>query len=379
MCKRIGVVALLLLAALSYTNAQDECEVSLTRATEEFSAGHLYGIPAMLSDCLNKNQNDEWRQRAYLLLTETYLLLEDPLGAENSFLQVLHANPEYLTDANRDPIDLVYLSKKFTATPLFAFHATLGPNTSLVRVIHNVTVGGESQTKQSYKLSLGWQLGAGIDYNYNSHITVSTGLNYVFTAFNHRTTNLFGPNKDIVELLDRQTWAVVPLTIGYGDDKGKFRPYAYAGYSLNFLLRDKGILNVYNRDTRQSIDQEQEAEELSSADNETPNLNLTDHRMRINASFLLGGGIKYKYKLNYFFVDVRYSLGVKNMANTENRYNSYSDGLPYPYVDDDFRLDNVAVSLGYVHPFYKPRKLKKAKTKSVLRGFKRQGNATDQP
>jgi hypothetical protein len=164
------------------------------------------------------------------------------------------------------------------------------------------------------------------------------------------------------------------LTIGYGDDKGKFRPYAYAGYSLNFLLRDKGVLNVFNRDTR-----DQETGVLSSADNETPNLNLTDHRMRLNASFLLGGGIKYKYKLNYFFVDVRYSLGVKNIANTKNRYNSYSDGLPYPYVDDDFRLDNVAVSLGYVHPFYKPRKLKKAKTKSVLRGFKRQGNATDQP
>ncbi len=381
MCKKVGVVFLLLFAALSYVNAQDECELTLTRATEEFNAGHLYGIPAILSECLNKNQNDEWRQRAYLLLTETYLLLEDPLGAENSFLQVLHANPEYVTDANRDPIDLVYLSKKFTATPLLAFHATLGPNASPVRVIHDVTVGGESQTKQSYKVSsLGWQFGAGLDYNFNSHITLSAGLNYVFTAFNHRTTNLFGPNKDIVELLDRQTWAVLPLTVGYGDDKGKFRPYVCAGYSLNFLLRDKGVLNVFNRDTKPpSVGQDPGSEALSSSDNETPNLNLADHRMRLNSSFLLGGGIKYKYKLNYFFVDIRYSFGIKNIANTKNRYNSYSDGLPYPYVDDDFRLDNVAVSLGYVHPFYKPRKLKKARTKSVLRGFKRNRNATDQP
>jgi hypothetical protein len=41
--------------------------------------------------------------------------------------------------------------------------------------------------------------------------------------------------------------------------------------------------------------------------------------------------------------------------------------LPLPYVDDDFRIDNLAISVGYVHPLYKPRKLKKARTKSVLR------------
>src|SRR5688500_7019568 len=128
MCiKKNIVVILLMLFRVINSYAQNECEVTLTRATEEFNDGHLYGIPAMLNECLN-NQNDEWRQRAYLLLAETYLLLEDPIGAENSYLEVLRANPEYITDPQRDPLDLVYLSKKFTATPLFAFYAMLGPN-----------------------------------------------------------------------------------------------------------------------------------------------------------------------------------------------------------------------------------------------------------
>ncbi len=375
MCeKKIVVVFVFILCFWNYTNAQDECELTLTHATEEFNAGHLYGIPAMLSECLNKNQNDEWRQRAYLLLAETYLLLEDPLGAENSYLNVLYANPEYLTDEKRDPIDLVYLSKKFTATPIFAFHAMIGPNTSLVNVIHDVQVGGESQTRQTYKLRLGWQIAAGMDYNYTDHITFSAGFGYAFTGYKHITTDLFGSNKDIVEFLDRQTWASVPLTVKYGDNVGSIRPYAYAGYSLNLLLRDKGIINVFNRDSKTGT-----SEELSSSDNETPNLNLDDHRTRLNGSFLLGGGVKYKYNLNYFFIDLRYSLGLKNIADAENRFNSYSEGLPYPYVDDDFRLDNLAISVGYIHPFYKPRKLKKARTKSVLRKINREGDATDQP
>jgi len=171
---------------------------------------------------------------------------------------------------------------------------------------------------------------------------------------------------------------VVPLTIRYTHGVGKVRPYGYAGYSANFLLRDKGIINVYNRDTRPSTS-EDASEELASAEAETPNLNLNDHRQRLNGSFLLGGGVKYKYKLDFFFVDVRYSFGIKNITNSENRFNNYSEGLPYPYVDDDFRMDNFAVSVGYIRPFYKPRKLKKARTKSVFRFInKHRSDATDQ-
>jgi opacity protein-like surface antigen len=364
------------LCGISQTFAQNECELTLTRATEEFNAGHLYGIPGMLADCLNKNQNDAWRQRAYLLLAETYLLLEDPIGAENSYLQVLKANPEYETDPQRDPIDLVYLSRKFTATPIFAFYGVLGPNTSLVRVINDVTADGESQTKQSYRLRLGWHIGGGVEYNHNANVSLSAGFNYIFTGFQHITNHLFGQNKDIVEFLDRQTWVSIPLSIKYSDDIGKFRPYVYGGYELNLLLRDRGVLSVQNRDSRPS---ESNPEEVSSSENETPSLNLSSHRQRLNASLHVGGGIKYKYKLNYLFVDLRYSLGMKNVTNIENRFSNYAEGLPYPYVDDDFRLDNVSISVGYIHPLYKPRKLKKARTRSVFRFIKKQGNATDKP
>jgi hypothetical protein len=378
MCSKRILLSVLLLIQFGIAQAQNECELTLTRATEEFNAGHLYGIPAMLSECLNKNQRDEWRQRAYLLLAETYLLLEDPLGAENSYLEVLRANPEYVTDPTRDPIDLVYLSKKFTATPIFAFHAMLGPNTSPMRVIHDVKVGGEEYTKQRYQLRLGWQIGGGVDYNYNEHLSFSAGFNYMFTGFQHVTDNLFGQNKDIVELLDRQTWVTIPLTVRFGDNEGKIRPYGYVGYAINFLLSDKGILNVYNRDS--VVTQDGLMRQLSSSENETPNLNLNNHRQRLNSSLLLGGGVKYKYKLDYFFVDVRYAFGIKNIAKAGNRYSSYADGLPYPYVDDDFRLDNFAISVGYIRPFYKPRKLKKANTRSVFRFIKKQHrHATDQP
>src|SRR5688572_1283900 len=138
MLKSKGVcIFFICMASYALVNGQnqEECEVVLNRATEEFNAGHFYGIPAMLNDCLNKNQRADWRQRAYLLLAETYLLLDDPFGAERSYLEILKANPEFITDRDRDPIDLVYLSSKFTATPIFSLHGRIGLNVTPVRPI----------------------------------------------------------------------------------------------------------------------------------------------------------------------------------------------------------------------------------------------------
>jgi hypothetical protein len=107
----------------------------------------------MLKPCIDKGFSREQRQRAYLLLTQTYLLLDDPISAEDSYLKVLKANPEYTTDAARDPIEVVYLSKKFTAAPIFSLFAKLGPNVSIARVIHDIDLtSSQGSTKEKYEL-----------------------------------------------------------------------------------------------------------------------------------------------------------------------------------------------------------------------------------
>ncbi|MBA4053764.1 MAG: hypothetical protein C0490_03555, partial [Marivirga sp.] len=61
MSARTIIPTIILVMSLAVrTMAQDECELVLAQATEEFNAGHLYGISAMLKDCLDKNQNREW-------------------------------------------------------------------------------------------------------------------------------------------------------------------------------------------------------------------------------------------------------------------------------------------------------------------------------
>jgi len=367
--KIIGCFLLLLTFATRPLLAQDECELTLNHAQEEFNAGHLSGIPGLLRECLEKNQNSEWRQRAYLLLSETYLLLEDPLGAEQSYLNVLRANPEFLPDQSRDPIDLVYLSRKFTANPIFSFWASAGPNVTPVRVIHDVRIGGEPGTRETYSLKLGYQAEAGFEYHYDDNISAALGLSFASTVFKHTTHNLFGPNKDIVEMTDRQTWASIPLSIRYSDNVGRIRPFGYLGYSFRRLLSDNVNIKLFNRDDHL----EGETVVITSNDKQSPTLNFKNKRESLNQSLFIGGGIKYKYKLDYFFVDVRYALGFKNVVNPDRRYDDIT--YRWTYVDDDFRLDNLSISIGYIHPFYKARKLKHARTRSVLRKIKKDNDA----
>src|SRR3954470_14125817 len=111
--KRIAGLLLLSLCALQSVAQSDDCEITISRALDEFNAGHFYIIPSVLEPCLNQFTTEQ-RQRAYLLLTQTYLLLDDPIGAKQSYLSVLKANPEFLTDTAVHSIDVIYLSKRFT-------------------------------------------------------------------------------------------------------------------------------------------------------------------------------------------------------------------------------------------------------------------------
>lgn len=369
---RSKVVCIFILSMASYARVcgqnQEECESVLNRATEEFNAGHFYGIPAMLNDCLNQDQRADWRQRAYLLLAETYLLLDDPFGAEKSYLEILKANPEFVTDRDRDPIDLVYLSSKFTATPIFSLHGKLGLNVSPVHTILRRSAF-TGPVNERYVLRPGMHIGGGIDWNYDHNISVMAELNYFLTAYRYENMNVFGEDRDHLVFDDRQNWFRIPVTIKYSDDKGRYRPYGYAGYSIDWLFRDQGTIRFADRNMVDG--------RIQTDDRESPVLKFRPKRNSLNRSLVLGGGVKYKLGLEYAFIDLRYSFGLTNVVNASKSIEKDETEAPaytWGYVDNLFRLDNLSVSVGYIYPLYKPRKLKKARSKSISRKIKQQRN-----
>jgi hypothetical protein len=357
---------------------QTDCEATITRATDEFNAGHFYSIPAILNECLNSFSREQ-KQRAYLLLTQTYLLLDDPIGAEKSYLEILRANPEFVADDQLHPIDVVYLSKRYTATPKFSLFVGGGSNVSPMRVIYDLNIMDPKSKKYTFRP--GYHFGVGGEYSFDDHIRFRLELNYLHTTYKAQALDYSG--KDTKALIDRQTWLNLPIYVGYADNAGPYRPYLYAGYSFSRLFGDNASIAIAKVTT--TVDQDDVAKEQSeSFPVESPDFKFKMRRTDLNQSLIFGGGVKYKLGLDFLFVDARYSVGLKNIVRPEAALGDYSydqvsdqwvfsfsPGSEYAHRDDYLRLDNIALTIGYIHPLYQPRELKRARTRGVLRKMKR--------
>jgi hypothetical protein len=363
-------VLILLLIINHLTIAQEfDPEPILIQASDEFNAGRYYGLPTILKQVTESPKTtNEQLVRAYLLLTQAYLILDDPAGAEDSYLKLLKADPEYVANPVRDPIDVYYLSKKFTSTPIITPHIRGGFNTSLPRIIHELTVSGTEIDTRSV-LKLGVQAGIGFDLNLTNNISIGAEGNYSNRGFRRNTEKGSGKyfGSDNLTTIERQNWFDFPLYIKYADDSGKIRPFGYVGFAFNLLISSRGNDWEYTYN-------------FSGGDERGisgPSEQLTYKRNRLNRSLVFGGGAKYKIGKNFLYADLRYMAGLSNLTRQDQIY-YLKDGsfdpstVRYAEVSDFFRLDNLSISVGFIRPVYIPRK----KAKSPFDFLKRKSETT---
>ncbi|HLZ17321.1 MAG TPA: porin family protein, partial [Cyclobacteriaceae bacterium] len=253
-------------------------------------------------------------------------------------------NPEFIANPSRDPIDVYYLSRKFTATPIFTPHFRIGLSTSLPRTIYNLNTSsapGQYSDKNTFKV--GYQLGGGFDWNLDERWSLCIGFGYARKVI--KSTLNDGNQGWTGTFTEKQDWFDIPLYLKYGVDSGRLRPFAYAGIAANLLIGSKlspvgdDYYNQPGPTTRQ----------VSQA----PDQSIGSMRNFFNRSLVFGGGAKYKVGKNFFYVDVRYMAGLSNLA----RNSGFNPLLPkFEYQSNFFRLDNLSISFGYVKPLYNPRK-----------------------
>lgn len=365
-----AVIAILLsFFSLTAFSQDTGCLQTLNLASDEFNAGRFFGIPSMLKKCLDQGFTDEQKFQAYYLLAQAYLILDDPIAAEDSYLKLLKADPEFVATPENDPIDLVYLSKKFTATPRFTPHFMFGGNVSLIRTIHENNTEGYPVDKTN-KLRPNFQFGGGLDWNINDNLSLGGEVLFALKSFKVVKNKISLDDRQ--EMIERQTWFDVPLYVKYRDNSGKIRPYGYAGFSLNALIGSNVELRLENQSPTLT-------EKGSQVTTEGPNEKVGYKRIFLNRSLLVGGGLYYKVGRNFIFADVRYMAGLNNVVNDKKNYldkdGNFSRTIGrYRWIGDDYRLDNISLSVGFVKPLYAPRRIKHANTKKVMRDISKEGN-----
>jgi Outer membrane protein beta-barrel domain len=343
--------------------AQDkDCEQILIQADDEFKAGRFYGIPSMLKACLDRGFTNEQKVRAYLILTQAYLILDDPIAADDSYLKLLNADPEYVANPARDPIDVYYLSRKFTSTPVFTPHIRIGLNTSRPRVIQEITTSGTPlDRKEIFKM--GFQMGVGFDWNINNNWSLCAEGNFSSKAFKRETRGY--ARNDNQEMQERHTGFDIPLYVKYSDDSGKIRPFGYAGFAISMLTSSNISLQFNN--TTPSSNTEVGVKQTSGPDEK-----VLFKRNFLNHSLVFGGGAKYKIGRDFVYADLRYMAGLSNFTKSEKNYYTENGAFDpsitsYQFVSDFFRLDNLSLSFGYIHPIYNPRKKTKPRLGNLFK------------
>ena len=341
--------------------AQSSCTVTLSDAQDSFESGHLYGIPATLKPCLDNGFSNAEKIQAFWLLTRTYLIIDDPISAEDSYLKLLGLDPEYIIDEENDPIEIVHLSKKFKTTPIFTWtYGKAGVNTTSVNIINPYSIGNSTNNRAKYRRGFGYQVGPSLELSINDSWSINTDFTFVKRSFSSSNT-LFDEDKQ--SLVENQFWFELPFYIKYSKQLNRFHPYIYGGYSLQYLLSANakpGLSNVEPSTGETEAVFEVTGGLVSLTDNET------NSRMRFTQSIVVGAGVRYRIKYHYLMLEARYTIGLKNLLNERNQYpksgvnaDVYNNELlfRYGYVDSDFKINSLAFTFGVVKPLYKPRKV----------------------
>ena len=336
---------------------QNQCAESLIDAEGKYREGKLYDIPTILSECLENGFTKEEKIRAYRLMTLSYLFLDYEKEADETYLKLLGLSPEYKVNEELDPMELINHHAKFTTKPIFYLNPLkIGVNFSSVNVTSEFSLSSPIDTQDKYSAQVGFNAGFGAEMVIYQNIHLVAEFLITGETFHQQTTHW---DFYIADIDYSFTKFQVPIMVKYNLFRGKLNPFVSAGVSPVYVSESsvKNLEGVY----RVATDIADVYEEFPVQPR--PEISTTALRNQFNYSLLFGAGINYKIGLNYLVFEARYSNGMMNMVKTENRWREdFSEGralkFPSGHVDDDFKLNNVSIFVGFVKPLYKPRKIK---------------------
>lgn len=335
-------VTLLAVPLAASAQKTSSCAENLKAAQSLFEKGIVERVPDTLCNCMKSGFKREEQMSAYKLLIQSYILGDKMREADSTMLSFLKGNPEYQLSPT-DHASFVYLYNNFKVKPVIQFVLHIGTNLPFVTFVTPKTASGENSrgTYSSSFLNLFGSLEA--KYSLNSSLDLNLEAGYSQLSFTNTEDFLgFG----VVNYSEVQQRIEIPLTASYNFITfGKFTTYARAGAGIAF--------NISAMANKISFD---EAEVINFTPRTRPPLDRTDSRIKTDFFGQAGVGLKYKIPRGFFNFEVRTNLGVYDQVIRGGQ--SAEDAKGYFYIDDDFNLNDINISLGYTLIIYKPSKRK---------------------
>lgn len=354
------------------TFGQDVCTQNLVDARESFTEGRFLEIDSLLRKCIKSGFTRVERIEALEILSLTKLYLDEMSEADSLYLKLLIMDPEHQVNELLDPPDLIFLHNSFRTEPIFSWAVGAGLNYSFPSIItddypfpsttikYNDGPAILMQPKKKYTPLVGYSFSAEMDFVLLKNLYVGVGLSFSKNRYRYTTEFLndlySSENTGILyyEAIYDQSlnWFHIPLKLTYQFGNIKFKPYLSVGASYDYLLISKRKDLI-----REKISGEPEAKIEQGSSNDTFSKN------RSNFSMLFSVGLMYKTNgIDYIALELGYAQMFNNISNSNERYgdiDSQTDIIFYNIALDSFSLSSFNITLKFLRPFYRPRKIEK--------------------
>lgn len=342
-CQRqIYTICLLCLLIFSGSAfAQRNCSQKLKDAEISYKNGRLNEVPGILKGCLLSGFNKEELVQAYRLMALTYIYLDEQKKAEQAVLSLIKIAPDYKINRTKDPTEFIELFRSFRTAPILIPTVKLGVNNSWARVSETYLTDNPALASPRYNNGIGYQLEIAFEIPINEHFMAGTELH--LSGRNFSSISTFNDFQTLT-LKENQHWIDLPILAKYTYEFKTINTFLVAGPAISFLYSVKGNIERVNNSGV--------VNPVSSA------IDLMKLRNKVTYGGMIGGGAIYKLGKGYAVAEIRYhhffSKITKKVA---------LDMIPellyeYGYIDDNFSMSNISLSVGYTYPIYSPKKIR---------------------
>jgi outer membrane protein W len=325
---RKPLLLLFIIFGLNSLSIAQNCSEKIIEAQSFYDQGSFADCLSNLTECLNSEQEAE-RWKAYRLSAMAYLALNDAKKAKNAAYEMMTINPRYHANLVTDPRELVELIKEITIIPKFSFGlaASIGTNSTFPQIDDVYMV---SDQRKTYKGRNSFQFGISSTYQINNSLGIRVAVNA--TTKSYKIDYGFANWESTAE--EKLNYLMVPVAMTYlVNTHSRVRPFVQAGLYGGYLLNTKNSFeSTYLTDGQVYSLQ---------------NVSSIDRRNRVDVGWTIGSGFIYKIEDGHLSLQVNFLKSSRNVVNPDTRYDDNDLMFSYHYLDDDFKLNNLTISIGY--------------------------------
>lgn len=323
------------------------CIQNLSRAQRLYEEGELLEAIGLIENCAQEgNLEKDQLEDAYKLLVLCHIFLDKSGKAQAEYRNLLGVNPNYVPNAETEPVELVQLHNSFRTNPIATFGLVLGGNLSSpimeTESADFFKADGLRESDRTASAQFGTRFG--VMGEIQPHPSFAVNAKLLFSSMNYQfSETLFGGDQLIFE--ESQNWLELPLTLRYyAGRKNKLRIFIEAGLTGRLLQNASASVQRLV---------------ANGTDVTGPSIDVSDSRMETNYAYLFGIGFRRSFGKLLLSTTFSAQYDTNQQVDAAQRYSNQELLFRYGYVDDNFKILSPSVSITISYAIYRHNIIKR--------------------